>query len=156
MPKSRPKPTIGRADRADFPGLGLTDIAVKVDTGAYTSSIHCHHIRRERDGATGKDTLAFQLLDPSHEEYTERVFRFDEFTTKRVRSSNGRAQRRYMIKTTIRLFARTIPLELTLAERGEMKYPVLLGRRLLHKRFLVDVAEVDLSYIAKTGLDVRS
>ena len=150
-----PKLTIGRADRADFPGLGLADIAVKVDTGAYTSSIHCHHVRVERDGDTGRETLTFRLLDPSHEEYSDRVFRFDKFGTKRVRSSNGTAQRRYLIKTDIRLFSRTIPLELTLAERGEMQYPVLLGRRLLHKRFVVDVAEVDLSYIAKSGLDVR-
>ena len=41
------KVIIGRIDRADFPKLGLSDIDIKIDTGAYTSSIHCNHIRAE-------------------------------------------------------------------------------------------------------------
>ena len=39
-----PKKVIGRIDKADFPLLGLFDIDVKIDTGAYTSSIHCHKV----------------------------------------------------------------------------------------------------------------
>ena len=146
-----PKRTIGRTDVADFPKLGLEDVAVKVDTGAYTSSIHCHHIRVAPRASDGRDVLTFKLLDPSHPDYDGRVFAFDEFRSKRVRSSNGAAERRYVIRSTIRLFGRTYPLDLTLTERQEMRFPVLLGRRLLHKRFVVDVAEVDLSYAHKKG-----
>ena len=149
------KLTIGRADRADFPALGLADVAIKIDTGAYTSSIHCHHIALLRDEDTGRAVLTFRLLDPSHPEYTDRVFRFTEFDAKRVRSSNGTAQRRFVIKGNIRLFGRTRPLLLTLAERGEMQYPVLIGRRFLAKRFLVDVDAVDLSYAHGLGANLK-
>lgn len=142
---------IGRSDIADFPQLGLERIAVKVDTGAYTSSIHCHHIRVEPRGRDGREVLTFKLLDPSHPDYDGRVFAFEQFRSKRVRSSNGSAERRYVIASTIRLFARTYPLELTLSERQEMRFPVLLGRRLLHRRFVVDVAETDLSYAHERG-----
>ena len=142
-----PKRLIGRTDVADFPQLGLSDIAVKIDTGAYTSAIHCHHIKIRR--VEGADVLSFKLLDPTHPDYNGRAFDFTEFRRKRVRSSNGKAEYRYLIKSNIRLFGKVIPLELTLSERGEMRFPVLLGRRLLMKRFIVDPAVVNLSYSAK-------
>lgn len=147
-----PKRTLGRTDVADFPSLGLAGIAVKVDTGAYTSSIHCHHIRAHRRETDGREVLTFKLLDPTHADYDGRAFTFETFRTKRVRSSNGTAERRFMIKSDIRLFGRTYPLELTLTERQEMRYPVLLGRRLLAKRFLVDVDATDLSYLHEQAL----
>ena len=66
------KITIGRNDRADFPELNLQDIQVKVDTGAYTSSIHCHNISEcEIDGIK---QIEFFLLDPSHPEYNNEKF----------------------------------------------------------------------------------
>jgi len=61
------KITIGRKDKVDFPELGLKDIPVKVDTGAYTSAIHCRNIVIKT--VDGKDVLYFTLLDPSHSQY---------------------------------------------------------------------------------------
>lgn len=138
------KRRLGRKDIADFPELGLADIPVKVDTGAYTSSIHCHHIQVSvRDGVRG---VSFRLLDPSHPEYQDREFFFTAFREKRVRSSNGTAEKRFLIRTVIQLYGRDYPIELSLTERGEMRFPVLLGRKLLMGRFLVDPAKFDLSY----------
>lgn len=145
-----PKLTIGRRDFADFPELGLRDIAVKVDTGAYTSAIHCHHIK-VKQRPDGTEVLTFKLLDPTHADYNERAFELTTFRTKRVRSSNGKAESRYLVKTKIRLFGRDFPIELSLSERGEMRFPVLIGRRLLMNRFVVDPAATDLSYAAKMG-----
>ena len=56
------KVVIGRTDRADFPALGIADIDIKIDTGAYTSSIHCNHIREE------ENVLLCTFLDPKHPE----------------------------------------------------------------------------------------
>ncbi len=146
-----PKLTIGRRDFADFPALALCDIAVKIDTGAYTSAIHCHHIK-VKTRADGTEVLTFKLLDPTHADYNGRAYELTTFRTKRVRSSNGKAESRYLIKTKITLFGRDYPLELSLSERGEMRFPVLIGRKLLMNRFIVDPAAVDLSYTAKTGI----
>ena len=61
------KLTIGRKDKIDFPEFNLQDIDIKMDTGAYTSSIHCHKIgTKEKDG---KEVVVFTLLDPSHPQY---------------------------------------------------------------------------------------
>ncbi|MFA9391778.1 MAG: ATP-dependent zinc protease [Prolixibacteraceae bacterium] len=135
---------IGRKDFAHFPELELENIAVKIDTGAYTSSIHCHQI--EEIELDGEKAIRFQLLDPTHQDYNDQVFVFKNFKLKSVKSSTGQAELRYIIKTKISLFGRRYPIELSLSERGEMRYPVLLGRKLLRKRFLVDPSLQNLSF----------
>ncbi|MFT5019399.1 MAG: hypothetical protein ACI9CU_000781, partial [Polaribacter sp.] len=55
---------LGRVDIADFEEFDLEDIKLKMDTGAYTSSIHTHDIQEvELDG---EKYIEFKLLDPSH------------------------------------------------------------------------------------------
>jgi hypothetical protein len=131
---------IGRSDIADFPKLNLSNIDVKVDTGAYTSSFHCQHIIRE------KNILKCQLLDSEHHKFKENYFEFSEFTQKKVKSSNGIVENRYLIKTEICIFGNTYPIDLTLTERSSMKFPVLLGRKFLSKKFIVNTAKKNLSH----------
>jgi len=137
---------IGRKDFASFPELGLEFIAVKIDTGAYTSSIHCQHIEVIEN--EGQKEIRFQLLDPTHGHYNEKVFIFKNFKLKSIKSSTGHEEMRYIIKTKITLFRKIYPIELSLTERGEMKYPVLLGRKLLRKRFIIDPSKQNLSFIS--------
>lgn len=140
MKKSNIKTLIGRTDIVDFPKLELFDIDIKVDSGANTSSFHCHSIQEENN------VLKCQFLDPKHEKYHEKYFIFDEFTQKKIKSSNGIAENRYLIKTEIRIFNEIHSIELTLTERGSMKFPVLLGRKFLSKKFMVDTAKKNLSF----------
>lgn len=142
MPK-RKKLLIGRFDLADFPELDLEQIEVKIDTGAYTASFHCHDIDVIEVDGTKK--LRCYFLDPAHEQYHHKEFTFDRFSKKRVRSSNGMLEERFAVETTMRLFGKSYPLELTLTERGSMKFPVLLGRKFLTGRFIVDCTQSRLS-----------
>ncbi|WP_372775839.1 ATP-dependent zinc protease [Mangrovibacterium sp.] len=134
---------IGRHDKAEFPELELEYIDVKIDTGAFTSSFHCHNI--EVIKVNGEKKLHCYFLDPDHDQYHNKEFIFDRFSKKKVRSSNGLIEERYSIETQIILFNQTYPIELTLTERGNMKFPVLLGRKFLSKRFVVDSAKTQLS-----------
>lgn len=143
------KITIGRKDKGDFPDLGLENIDLKVDTGAYTSAIHCHKINiKEKDG---KKILTFKLLDPSHEQYEDREFSTENFKEKTIKSSFGVSERRFIIKNRICLFGKIFEAEFSLSERGEMRFPILLGRRFLMGKFVVDPAQYSLSYKAKTA-----
>ena len=144
----RKKRIIGRRDIADFPKLQLKEIAVKVDTGAYTSSIHCRDINTKL--VHGKEVLTFTLLDPSHPQFESKVYSIESFRKKMVRSSNGQTEERYLIKTNIQLFGKTYPISLTLSERGEMRFPILIGRKFLLGKFIVDPSQVDLSYQQKS------
>lgn len=134
---------IGRLERIDFPEWDLFDIDAKIDTGAYTSSLHCHHI--EAFSRKGRSFVRFNLLDPSHATYNEKLLELPVHATKSIKSSNGSTEQRYIIKTIIRLLDKEFKAELSLADRSEMRYPVLLGRKLINKRFLVDVSKKYLS-----------
>lgn len=134
---------IGRKDVADFPLLHIFDVPVKIDTGAYTSSMHCHNI--EEFIKNGETKIKCNLLDPGHLNYREKQIVFDSFTKKRVKSSNGQVEERYKVETKIKLFNHIYPIELTLSERGSMRFSVLLGRKFLTKKFIVDTSLVNLS-----------
>lgn len=134
------KVIIGRTDIVDFPKLQLLGIDVKIDSGAYTSSFHCHNIEVENN------LLKCQFLDPEHEKYHEKFVIFDDFNEKLVKSSNGITEKRYLIRTSILIFKKLHSIELTLTERGSMRYPVLLGRKFLASRFLIDTSKTNLSH----------
>jgi hypothetical protein len=134
---------LGRSDRVDLPDLGLEDIHAKIDTGAYTSSLHCSHAR-VLDGE-----LEFILLDEEHPEFTGTPFRVKQFEQREVRNSFGEAELRYVIKTRIRIHGRLIRAEFSLSNRGNLRFPVLLGRKILRHRFLIDVTQKDISYHRK-------
>lgn len=136
--------TLGRTDIASFPLLDLENIAIKMDTGAYTSAIHCHEI--EQKTANGKELVSFSLLDPSHPAYTAARFEFENFEQRQIKNSFGIAESRFIISTTILLFGQEYPIELSLSARGEMKYPVLIGRKFLVGNFVVDPAKTNLSF----------
>ena len=61
---------IGRQDVADFPLLNISQLPIKIDTGAYTSSLHCHNIVEFEEN--GKKKIKCNLLDPEHENYHEK------------------------------------------------------------------------------------
>lgn len=137
------KKTIGRIDKADFPLLDLYEIAVKIDTGAYTSSIHCKDVVEENG------LLKCNFLDEEHPSYDGREIVFEEYETAQVKSSNGVVQTRYKIKTSMVLFGEEFEIFLTLSDREEMKFPVLLGRTFLSKKFIVDTSLTNLSFKRK-------
>lgn len=141
------KQLIGRADIVDFPRLGLEGVPAKIDTGAYTSSIHCRDIQLKH--IDGKDVLTFSLLDASYPQFEAEEYSTEVFREKLVRSSNGQAQERFLIQTNILLFGKKYAISLTLSERGEMRFPILIGRKFLMGKFVVDPSEVDLSYAHK-------
>lgn len=140
------KKIIGRTDNVDFPGLGLQNIGIKIDTGAYTSSIHCTEIT-EKEG-----TLTCLFLDKKHPLYNKKKFTFAEYKRVVVKSSNGMIQHRYAVKSTIKIFGKTYKLSLSLNDRSDMRFPVLIGRKFLSGKFIVDPQLKNLSAKEKNTL----
>jgi len=129
------KPTIGRLETIDFPELGIFGIQAKIDTGAYRSSIHASTVREE-NGA-----LVFSLLDPEHPQYNGRTYTVTKFSRVHVKSSIGESQPRYKIKTAVVIHGNRYVTDFTLSDRTSMRYPVLIGRKVLRNRFIVDVSK---------------
>lgn len=143
------KITIGRFDKADFKEFSLFEIDVKIDSGAYTSSIHCSNI--EEISINNENYIKFTLLDPKHPFYNNKQYSTKNFAMKLVKSSNGIVQKRYLIQTEIFIFNTSFPIHLTLSERKDMKFPVLLGRKFLNKRFVIDTSRTNISHKQKNN-----
>ncbi|HEY4160875.1 MAG TPA: RimK family alpha-L-glutamate ligase [Candidatus Saccharimonadales bacterium] len=128
---------IGRAEKIDLLDFDLLNIPAKVDTGADTSAIWATSIE-EKD-----DVLHFVLFGPESPYYTGVIQRFTkpDYTLTRVANSFGQKELRYKVKLRIRVKNRVVRATFTLSDRSEKIYPILLGRRLLHGKFLVDVTD---------------
>lgn len=131
---------IGRREFADFPNLGLSGIEAKIDTGAYTSALHCTDIEVKSENE--KNVLCFRVFDDSHPEFFEKVHRFEEYSRKVIKNSFGEMEERYVIKTLVRFGGKKISCTLSLSDREGMRYALLIGRRLLKAKFVVDVNKI--------------
>tara|TARA_R110001592_G_scaffold141623_1_gene363397 strand:- start:884 stop:1351 length:468 start_codon:yes stop_codon:yes gene_type:complete len=140
---SKPLQLIGRQDFINLPEFGLKDVEAKIDTGAYTSSINCSKVKLTK--VDGVPTLTFQLSANKIHEKKARKFSTTNFKKKKIRSSNGVTEERFIIKTIAVLMRRRVNAEFSLTDRSKMKFPILLGRKLLTNRFIVDVSKKDLS-----------
>ncbi len=137
------KKVIGRKEKITLPELGLKSVWAKIDTGAYTSSLHAEHIREEMEN--GKSVLKFEILMPGHRDFTGKTLTFGEYKQKKVKNSFGQAETRYLVQTRIRIAGEVFSAEFTLSDRSSMKNSILLGRKILRDKFLVDVNKVNLS-----------
>jgi hypothetical protein len=143
----KPLITIGTIDMIDFPELQFSDIPCKIDTGADSSTIHCQRVRlKEIDGV---EVLSVRFLSEGMPQYKKRDFQFKEFMEKRIRNSFGDSEFRYLVKLKVLIFSNEYEGWFTLSDRTKMKFPVLLGKKFLYKRFTVDVSLKNLSYKKK-------
>ncbi|WP_343634149.1 RimK/LysX family protein [Fluviicola sp.] len=138
------KKILGRKDLVSFPEFELENVPVKIDSGAYSSSMHCQSIEVIEFGE--KEQLRVVFLDAGISGFTGKEVVFNDFKTKVVKSSNGIAQERFFVKGTVRLFGQTYETVFSLTERTGLRNPILLGRRLLNKRFLIDTSKTNCSY----------
>lgn len=124
---------IGNKEKISFPEMKRGNIVARIDSGALSSSAHCDKIWVEKLG--GKRILCCHFLKRSH-----KVVRFEKFKRKKVKSSNGTLQSRYVVKLTIKLASIVKTTDVTLTNRSTMNYSVLLGRKFLKDDFLIDVS----------------
>jgi hypothetical protein len=134
---------LGRSDRVDLPGFGLINIQAKIDTGAYTSSLHCSRAE------VVNGILEFVLLDKEHPEFTGMKLTMKKFKQREIKNSFGNAEMRFVIRTKVKIHNHIISGEFSLSDRDNLRFPVLLGRKILRHRFLIDVTEKDLSFKSK-------
>jgi hypothetical protein len=126
--------TIGRRERVNLPMLEAFAIEAKVDTGAYRSVLHCISCREEKRDGQPLLVTVFNL-----DGLGEKTFEFPRFYEKLVRSSSGHAEMRYIINIPIQLGKKTVRCEVSLTDRSDMRYQVLIGRKTLRGRYRVNV-----------------
>ena len=127
---------VGWREYIALPAVGIEALKAKIDTGAETSALHAEKI--EIFPRNGVDWVRFEVPINKHKEvYKCELPLCDK---RRIRSSNGIARWRYIIETDVIIGKRTLKTQFSLTSRASMKFPVLLGRRLLAENFAVDVS----------------
>lgn len=116
---------VGSLEYLDFIEI-CGKIKSKVDTGAWRSSLHVDEIYIEND------ILNFKIKD--------KLYNFENYKVIKVKSSFGKTQTRYSIKTKVKLGDKVYKISLSLSNRKGMKYKCLIGRKFLRENdFIVDV-----------------
>jgi hypothetical protein len=136
------KVIIGRSELLSFIGTEAVSVPAKTDTGAYRSAVHAANI------AVTDGVLSFDLLGghPVCGSMAHRVTA-EAYKTVWVANSFGHREERYEVKLKIKLGPKVFHAQFTLADRSKKIYPILLGRKLLNHRFLVDSSETSLDRI---------
>jgi hypothetical protein len=133
---------IGAVERGTLPELGISSLPMRVDTGAATSSLHVENLLEFKRG--GRNWVSFNLHPDIHNvnlgvRITTRVK-----GRKKVKSSSADTEHRIVIDTLLLLGGQEWIIQLTLTNRAQMTYPMLLGREAMAGRFLVDPAREHL------------
>lgn len=136
------KKIIGRLESITLPELGIDNLEVRVDTGAKTSSLHVDNIKKFV--VDGVHQVTFDIHPDAHN--VDRVVSCTAPISdmRKVKSSNGTSEERYVIETTIVLGSESWAIEITLTDRSDMSYLMLFGREAIGTKFLIDPSKVFL------------
>jgi len=131
---------IGWREWVSLPQLGLPAVKAKVDTGARTSAIHARDIKRvKRDG--GQDWVEFTVQPIQRDTSIERRCEAPLLDIRRVTDSGGHASDRYFISTELQLGSVIRTIEMTLSQRDDMLFRMLLGRTAMVPGIQVDPSQ---------------
>ena len=130
---------IGSEEWCAFPDMALPAIKARVDSGAKTSSIHAFNIQTFR--RNGELWVSFEVHPLQNNRRT--VIRCEKpvVDRRRVKSSSGVAETRYVISAPIKIGDDVWDIELTLANRDSMGYRMLLGREAMMGRVIIDPSQ---------------
>jgi hypothetical protein len=126
------KKKVGRSEIISFPELKIGSIKAKIDTGAYGVALHVDTIRFE-------EGRLYFTIDSDE-------FSYDKFKMISVKNSFGKVQKRFSILTKMIIGDSIYKFYVSLTDRKNMRYPVLIGRRFLYKfNYLVDVTKKNVN-----------
>jgi hypothetical protein len=124
---------IGRKTIIQLPGLGGSNVRAKIDTGAFRTAVHCESWSLKE--INGKEVLEVTIQWESDKPI---VLHFKKFQKRIIKNSFGQTEERYCVRTLILIHKKKIQSEISFTNRSGMRYPVLLGRKTIGKKFLVD------------------
>lgn len=130
---AKPISTLKIIEKVRFPEFSDDFIIAKIDTGADTGAIHASDIAIVQK--KGRYKLSFKPFSSK-----KRIW-LDHFSVKDVKSSNGEIQQRFYVRTDIFIHGKKRKIQISLADRSNMNYEVIIGRKFLKGKFLVDPSD---------------
>ena len=131
---------VGWREWVTLPGAGVPWIKAKIDTGARTSSLHAFDVEEFR-ADDGTDSVRFGVRPWQDSDEDAVVVEIPVHDRRTVRSSSGHSEERIVVLMDVTLLWRTMTIEITLTNRDEMGFRMLIGREALRNGFLVAAGE---------------
>lgn len=135
---------LGWREWVALPKLGVAAIKAKIDTGARTSALHAFRVEEFRVG--GERMVRFAIHPYQRRTDVEVICVAPVIDERAVSDSGGHRELRLVILTDVQVDDASWPIEVTLTNRDNMGFRMLLGRSALHGRYIVDAA---LSYVSR-------
>jgi hypothetical protein len=132
------KTIIGWREWASLPEIGIDRIKVKVDTGARNSALHAYNT--SLISKNGENWIHFDIHPDQNDETTIRSCMVRLIDRRWVTNSGGARERRFVIETPIRIGDNEWPIIITLTNRDEMGFRMLVGRSAIKGKYMVDPA----------------
>lgn len=129
-------PVIGWREKVSLPELAISTVKAKIDTGARSSALHAFDIEIFKKGEV--DFVRFKVHPVQRSRKKVIAAEAALLDMREVRNSGGKAESRPVISTLVSLGGKQWPIELTLTDRDQMGFRMLLGRQAVRHRFLVD------------------
>ena len=138
MDANKKLPVIGSSELVSIGKFGkrAVNVPAKIDTGADSSSIWASNIRVKKDG-----TLVFSLFGEGSPYYTGKVFKRTDYLVAVVRNATGDEQIRYRTRLPIKIAGKSIRVLFNLSDRSKNNYKILIGRRTIVNKFVIDVSK---------------
>lgn len=130
---------IGNLEKGELPELGISDIDIRVDTGATTSSLHVDEL--QQFFMDGDPWVSFDIHPHVYQVEDTQSCKVPVHDRRLIKSSNGESEERVVIQTLLTLGPLSWPILLTLTDRSSMRFPMLLGREGMGGRVLVDPSQ---------------
>ncbi|EGQ9393103.1 ATP-dependent zinc protease family protein [Vibrio cholerae] len=130
------KMIVGWREELSLPGLGIERIKAKIDTGARTSCLHAFEV--ESFTKEGAQWVRFWIHPMQKNDQLVNVCEAEVIDERVVRDSGGHEEKRYVIRSELSFGGQIWPIEITLTNRENMAFRMLLGRTAMHHRIMVD------------------
>jgi len=124
------KITIGAIEEVILLPWGI-QVPARIDTGAATSSLDVCEIKK-----TGGKEIEFRLP----ERCGGKKVHMPIVAWRVIQSTGGKAERRPVVEIELCLGSKRLLTQVTLNDRSQMEFPLLIGRRTLKENFIVDVS----------------
>ncbi|WP_428774607.1 ATP-dependent zinc protease family protein [Vibrio sp.] len=127
---------VGWRETLSLPALGIDKIKAKIDTGARTSCLHAFKV--ESFTKQDEQWVRFWIHPEQNNSDFEVVCEAPVLDERTVRDSGGHEEKRFVIQSDLNIGGETWPIEITLTNRENMAFRMLLGRTAMHDRIIVD------------------
>ena len=131
-----PGTIIGWKEWIGLPDLGIPAVKAKIDTGARTSALHVFDL--QEFVVEDRQMVRFSIHPLQRRKDILRFCEAPVLEKRRVKDSGGHIEKRYVIRTTAVMGAVSWPIDITLTNRDPMLFRMLLGRKAVENRFLLN------------------